>query len=231
MKILIVDDEKPILELEKYNLSKEGFETVLAENATTAMAKARSENPDLILLDLMLPDMSGLDVARVLKNDSKTQNIPIIMVTAKTEDSDIVLGLELGADDYITKPFSPKVLVARVKSVIRRVYENPNKNQLSKEEIIAFDIRILPLQHRCYKNGQELSLSKSEFALLELFAKNSGQVFSRLQIINALKGNDYPVTERAIDVLVLGLRKKLDEKGGIGDLIETLRGIGYRFKE
>ncbi|NLM01696.1 MAG: response regulator [Treponema sp.] len=233
MKILIVDDEKPILELIKYNLEKEGYSTIIAENATSALAKARSEKPNLILLDLMLPDMSGLDVTRILKNDTKTSDIPIIMVTAKTEDSDIVIGLELGADDYITKPFSPKVLLARLKSVIRRIYENPasKDNFSSNEEINIFDIRIFPIKHRAFKNGNEMLLSKSEYALLEYFIKSPGQVFSRQQIINALKGDDYPVTERAIDVLVLALRKKLDEAGGISNLIETLRGIGYRFKE
>jgi len=151
--ILIVDDEEPIRQLIKYNLEREGFKTLQACNAMKAVEKARSENIDLIILDLMLPDMSGLDVCRILKNDSKTVCIPIVMVTAKTEDADIVYGLELGAEDYITKPFSPKVLVARVKSVLRRMKQNQEecenqKNNLPKEEISCHDITVLPLSHK-----------------------------------------------------------------------------------
>jgi len=234
--ILIVDDEEPIRQLIKYNLEREGFKTLQACNAMKAVEKARSENIDLIILDLMLPDMSGLDVCRILKNDSKTVCIPIVMVTAKTEDADIVYGLELGAEDYITKPFSPKVLVARVKSVLRRMKQNQEecenqKNNLPKEEISCHDITVLPLSHKVYKNGKPLVLTASEFGLLHYMVQFPGQVFSRQKIISMLKGDDYPVTERAIDVLVLSLRRKLDAAGGIADLIETLRGVGYRLKD
>ena len=234
--ILIVDDEEPIRQLIKYNLEREGFKTLQACNAMKAVEKARSENIDLIILDLMLPDMSGLDVCRILKNDSKTVCIPIVMVTAKTEDADIVYGLELGAEDYITKPFSPKVLVARVKSVLRRMKQNQEecenqKNNIPKEEISVHDITVLPLSHKVYKNGKPLVLTASEFGLLHYMVQFPGQVFSRQKIISMLKGDDYPVTERAIDVLVLSLRRKLDAAGGIADLIETLRGVGYRLKD
>ena len=234
--ILIVDDEEPIRQLIKYNLEREGFKTLQACNAMKAVEKARSENIDLIILDLMLPDMSGLDVCRILKNDSKTVCIPIVMVTAKTEDADIVYGLELGAEDYITKPFSPKVLVARVKSVLRRMKQNQEecenqKNNLPKDEISCHDITVLPLSHKVYKNGKPLVLTASEFGLLHYMVQFPGQVFSRQKIISMLKGDDYPVTERAIDVLVLSLRRKLDAAGGIADLIETLRGVGYRLKD
>ena len=234
--ILIVDDEEPIRQLIMYNLEREGFKTLQACNAMKAVDKARSENIDLIILDLMLPDMSGLDVCRILKNDSKTVCIPIVMVTAKTEDADIVYGLELGAEDYITKPFSPKVLVARVKSVLRRMKQNQEecenqKNNLPKEEISCHDITVLPLSHKVYKNGKPLVLTASEFGLLHYMVQFPGQVFSRQKIISMLKGDDYPVTERAIDVLVLSLRRKLDAAGGIADLIETLRGVGYRLKD
>lgn len=234
--ILIVDDEEPIRQLIMYNLEREGFKTLQACNAMKAVDKARSENIDLIILDLMLPDMSGLDVCRILKNDAKTSCIPIVMVTAKTEDADIVYGLELGAEDYITKPFSPKVLVARVKSVLRRVQQNKedcekNRKGLPREEISCHDITVLPLSHKVYKNGKPLVLTASEFGLLHYMVQFPGQVFSRQKIISMLKGDDYPVTERAIDVLVLSLRRKLDAAGGIADLIETLRGVGYRLKD
>lgn len=234
--ILIVDDEEPIRQLIMYNLEREGFKTLQACNAMKAVDKARSENIDLIILDLMLPDMSGLDVCRILKNDAKTSCIPIVMVTAKTEDADIVYGLELGAEDYITKPFSPKVLVARVKSVLRRVQQNQeecekNRKGLPREEISCHDITVLPLSHKVYKNGKPLVLTASEFGLLHYMVQFPGQVFSRQKIISMLKGDDYPVTERAIDVLVLSLRRKLDAAGGIADLIETLRGVGYRLKD
>ena len=234
--ILIVDDEEPIRQLIKYNLEREGYKTLQACNAMKAIEKARSEKVDLIVLDLMLPDMSGLDVCRILKNDAKTTCIPIVMVTAKTEEADIVYGLEIGAEDYITKPFSPKVLIARIKSVLRRVQQNKedcekNRNGLLKDEITCHDIRILPLSHKVYKNGKPLVLTASEYGLLHFMVQFPGQVFSRQKIISTLKGDDYPVTERAIDVLVLSLRRKLDEAGGLSDLIETLRGVGYRLKD
>ena len=234
--ILIVDDEDPIRQLIKYNLEREGYKTLQACNAMKAIEKARSEKVDLIVLDLMLPDMSGLDVCRILKNDAKTTCIPIVMVTAKTEEADIVYGLEIGAEDYITKPFSPKVLIARIKSVLRRVQQNKedcekNRNGLLKDEITCHDITIMPLSHKAYKNGNSLILTASEYGLLYFLVQFPGQVFSRQKIISTLKGDDYPVTERAIDVLVLSLRRKLDEAGGLSDLIETLRGVGYRLKD
>ena len=234
--ILIVDDEEPIRQLIKYNLEREGFKTLQACNAIKALEKTLSEKIDLIILDLILPDMSGLEVCRILKNDAKTTCIPVVMVTAKTEDADIVYGLEIGADDYVTKPFSPKILIARVKSVLRRAKQNAqdcekNRKGLTKTEILAHDIKVCPLSHKSFKNGNPLILTASEFGLLHFMVQFPGQVFSRQQIINALKGDNYPVTERAIDVLVLALRRKLDEAGGIPDLIETLRGVGYRLKD
>ena len=234
--ILIVDDEEPIRQLIKYNLEREGFKTLQACNDIKALEKTLSEKIDLIILDLMLPDMSGLEVCRILKNDAKTTCIPVVMVTAKTEDADIVYGLEIGADDYVTKPFSPKILIARVKSVLRRAKQNAqdcekNRKGLTKTEILAHDIKVCPLSHKSFKNGNPLILTASEFGLLHFMVQFPGQVFSRQQIINALKGDNYPVTERAIDVLVLALRRKLDEAGGIPDLIETLRGVGYRLKD
>jgi two-component system, OmpR family, alkaline phosphatase synthesis response regulator PhoP len=230
MKILIVDDESPIRELIRFNIEKAGFTAVQAENASQAISLARSEIPGLIILDLMLPDMSGLDVCRVLKSDSSTKHIPVIMVTAKTEDSDIVTGLELGADDYVTKPFSPKVLIARITSVLRRIDDAGNSATDPEAEIRVRDLLINPTRHEVKINGNPVDFSATEFAILEFLGQHPGQVFSRLQIINAVKGDSYPVTERAIDVQILGIRRKIEEIGG-RDIIETIRGVGYRMCE
>lgn len=226
MKILITDDEEPIRELIKYNVEKAGFETVCAENALQSVQLARTQSPSLVLLDLMLPDMSGLDVCRILKGDDLTRSIPIIMVTARTEEADIVTGLELGADDYITKPFSPKILVARIQSVLRRA-EN-RSNQTSKTEILKAGPLVVDVpRHEISALGQKIEFTATEFAILEHLVRHAGQVFSRQQIINAIKGSDYPVTERAIDVQILSIRHKLSD-AGCPELIETIRGVGYR---
>lgn len=226
MKILITDDEEPIRELIKYNVEKAGFETVCAENALQAVQLARTQSPSLVLLDLMLPDMSGLDVCRILKGDDATRSIPIIMVTAKTEEADIVTGLELGADDYITKPFSPKILVARIQSVLRRA-ENRSSQHLKAENLKAGPLVVDVLRHEISALGQKIEFTATEFAILEHLVRHAGQVFSRQQIINAIKGSDYPVTERAIDVQILSIRHKLSD-AGCPELIETIRGVGYR---
>ena len=165
MKILIVDDEEPIRELIKYNVEKQKYETFTAENGQQALELCRNKNPDLVILDLILPDMSGLDICRIIRNDSSIKNIPIIMVTAKTEDSDIVTGLELGADDYVTKPFSPKVLLARIQSVLRRKGEAFRSN--SDEDIKIRSLVISPLKHKVTQNGKEVELSATEFSILE----------------------------------------------------------------
>jgi two-component system alkaline phosphatase synthesis response regulator PhoP len=235
MNILIVDDEEPIRELIKYNVEKEGFTSFTADNGINAINSARLNLPDIIILDLMMPDMNGLDVCRVLKNDRETSQIPIIMVTAKTEESDIVSGLELGADDYITKPFSPKVLIARINSVLRRSKKNAafpatsENSELNENEIVVHNICINHKKHQITVSNKNVDLSTTEFAILEFLASHPGQVFSRQQIINFVKGESYPVTERAIDVQILNIRHKLGE--GAENLIETIRGIGYRFLE
>ena len=181
--------------------------------------------PDLIILDLMLPNVDGLDVCKELKKNSQTQHIPIIMLTAKTEEADVVTGLELGADDYVTKPFSPRVLVARVRAVLRRkTYGLDNKSEpLSIHEII-----IHPGRHEVLVDGESVDLTFTEFNILQFLAKRPGWVFTRYQIVDAVRGDDYPVTERSVDVQIVGLRKKL---GDYGHYIETVRGVGYRFKE
>lgn len=235
MNILIVDDEEPIRELIKYNVEKESFTAFTADNGINAINSARLNLPDIIILDLMMPDMNGLDVCRVLKNDRETSQIPIIMVTAKTEESDIVSGLELGADDYITKPFSPKVLIARINSVLRRSKKNAafpatsENSELNENEIVVHNICINHKKHQITVSNKNVDLSTTEFAILEFLASHPGQVFSRQQIINFVKGESYPVTERAIDVQILNIRHKLGE--GAENLIETIRGIGYRFLE
>lgn len=238
MTILIVDDEQPIIELIRYNLQKEGFTVFAAENGAKALDLARTEKPDLIILDLMLPDMGGFDVCRVLRNDTDTAHIPIIMATAKSSDSDIVSGLELGADDYITKPFSPKVLVARVKGVLRRFQEqNVSGRPLSQKgtDIVHIHgLQIIPQKFEVSYNGTPIIFSATEFSILYHLARHPGQVFSRIQIINDIKGASYPVTERSIDVQILSIRKKLAEVAGspaIANMIETVRGVGYRFVE
>jgi two-component system, OmpR family, alkaline phosphatase synthesis response regulator PhoP len=238
MRILIVDDEEPIRELIRYNVEKEGFQTLVAGNGLEALNLVRSEKPDIIILDLMLPDMSGLDICRILKNDTATVVIPIIMVTAKTEDSDIVRGLELGADDYVTKPFSPKVLIARIRSVLRRGISNSGNNPAG--EINTRNIRIIPLKHEVYINGGLTEFSATEFSILTYLVHHAGQVFSRQQLINAVKGDSYPVTERSVDVQILSIRRKIGDTASsvhsTGNdeerpVIETIRGVGYRFCE
>ena len=223
--ILVVDDEEDILELVQYNLEKEGFRVTAVGSGEEALLVARKELPKLIVLDLMLPGVSGLDVCRLLKSDEPTRAIPIIMLTAKGEDADIVSGLELGADDYITKPFSPRVLVARIRAALRRLQQKaPEKNSI----ITVGDLMMNVDAFRVTVKGEELTLTASEFHILHFLMSRRGWVFSRSQIINAVKGDDYPVTDRSVDVQIVGLRKKL---GKAGAFIETVRGIGYRFKD
>lgn len=224
-KILIVEDEEDVMELLHYNLSKEGYRCDGAYNGLDALKKAQEFFPDLLLLDLMLPEVDGLEVCKNLKSNPQTKHIPIVMVTAKSDESDIVTGLELGAEDYITKPFSPKVLVARVRAVLRRkTTEIPGESTI----VNVHDIQIDPGRHKVLVKDQTVELTSSEFGLLHFLAARPGWVFTRYQIVDAIHGTDYPVTDRSIDVQVVGLRKKL---GSAGQYIETVRGIGYRFKE
>jgi two-component system phosphate regulon response regulator PhoB len=223
--ILVVDDEEDILELVRYNLEKGGFQVSCAETGTDALRKARAELPDLILLDLMLPGLDGLEVTSLLKNDSKTRHLPIIMLTAKGSEADIVRGLEAGADDYIAKPFSPKVLVARARAVLRRKGRDTVEERSSLK---VHNIVIHPGRHEVVVNGEPVQLTFTEFRVLEFLARRPGWVFTRSQIMDAVRGEDYIVTERSVDVQIVGLRKKLGE---CGSYIETVRGVGYRFKE
>ena len=224
-KILIVEDEEDVMELIRYNLAKEGFNCDAVYNGQEALKKAQAKLPDLVLLDLMLPEVDGLEVCKRLKSSPQTEHIPIVMVTAKSDETDIVTGLELGADDYITKPFSPKVLVARVRAVLRRkTAKMPEKSTVVR----IHDIQIDPRRHKVLVKDKTGELTSTEFGLLHFLAARPGWVFTRYQIVDAIHGTDYPVTDRSIDVQVVGLRKKL---GPTGKYIETVRGIGYRFKE
>lgn len=223
--ILVVDDEEDLLELIGYNLTKEGYRVTCASSGEEAIQKARTEMPGLVVLDLLLPSIDGLEVCRSLKSDSKTSHIPIVMLTAKGEEIDEVAGLEVGADDYVTKPFSPRVLLARIKAVLRRkANEQPDATRTITIEELVID----PIRHEVLLAGQPVSLTFTEFRLLHVLAQRRGRAFARVQIVDAVMGADYPVTERSVDVHVASLRKKL---GPMGAKIETVRGVGYRFKQ
>jgi len=224
-KILVVDDEEDIRELVRYNLAREGYRITCVASGEEALVKARDESPDVILLDLMLPGLDGLDVCRRLRSNPATADTPIVMLTAKGEDADIVTGLELGADDYVTKPFSPRVLLARIKAVLRR---RQQKEEDETSVVRIHDITVNPARHEVLLKGRPIELTATEFRILHFMARRPGWVFSRDQIINAIRGGDYPVTERSVDVQIVGLRKKL---GNAGTWIETVRGVGYRIKE
>ena len=223
--ILVVDDEEDILELIRFHLVRDGYIITQAASGEDAIKKARRQRFDLIVLDLMLPGIDGFEVAKTLKADPKTGSVPILMLTARGEDADIVTGLEIGADDYVTKPFSPRVLCARVKSVLRRRARDP----VEDGQILRFqDLEIDPGRRVVTAGGAPLELTFTEFQLLLVLARRPGWVFTRSQIVDAVRGSDYPVTDRSVDVQVVGLRKKL---GPHGKIIETVRGVGYRFKE
>jgi len=223
--ILVVEDEEDIRELVRYNLQRAGYDCVCVESGKEALEEVRKEPPALVLLDLMLPDTDGYEVCAQIKNDPRTAWVSIVMLTARGSERDIVRGLELGADDYVTKPFSPKILMARVGAVLRR--------QAQDEEGGSAPVRIgelvlRPDQREVSLDGAAVELTRSEFDLLALLARRPGRVFTRAQVVDTLHGPGYPVTDRSVDVHVVSLRKKL---GAWGERIETVRGVGYRFKE
>jgi two-component system alkaline phosphatase synthesis response regulator PhoP len=228
--ILIVEDDQDIQQLVGYNLIKSGFQVEYADSGEEALDMIKHQHPDLILLDIMLPQMDGIEVCKFLHSDNQTAEIPIIMLTAKGEESDIVGGLDLGADDYITKPFSPKILLSRIKAVLRRKVKEetapvvPERGEVIKTE----NIIINPGRYEVTVEDQQINLTPTEFGILKLLAKRPGWVFSRQQIIDEVRGYDYMITPRAIDVQVFSLRKKM---GDAGKKIETVRGIGYRFND
>jgi two-component system phosphate regulon response regulator PhoB len=225
-KVLIVDDESDIVEFVQYNLRKEMYDTLSAADGPRALQMARQHRPDLILLDLMLPGIDGLEVCRALKSGRETAHIPIIMLTAKGEETDIVTGLEIGADDYVAKPFSMRLLLARMKAVLRRVVATQEKKPTSLLQIS--DLKIDDDRHEVSWKGQSLQLTLTEYKLLRFLAQYPGRVFTRAQILNNIQDEHVIVIDRAIDVHVAALRKKLGEAGR---LIETVRGVGYRFRD
>lgn len=223
--ILVVDDEEDLLELVRFNLSRDGYAVTCVTSGEEALKAVRRLPPDLVVLDLMLPGLDGLEVCRRLKADPRTREVPIVMLTAKGEERDVVAGLERGADDYITKPFSPRVLSARVKALLRRREAERAADDESTVEI--HDLVIHPGKHEVRLAGKPVDLTYTEFALLHFLARRPGWAFTRTQIVDAVKGEDYPVTERSVDVQVAGLRKKL---GDYAAYVETVRGVGYRFR-
>ena len=225
-KILVVDDEEDILELVRHNLAREGFEIRCADTGEKALKALKTEPVDLIVLDLMLPGIDGFDVAKQIKGDPRIQHIPIVMLTAKGSETDVVTGLELGAEDYITKPFSPRILIARIQAVLRRREADGSGDArgLIDRGKLSIDIR----KHELLVEGRSIDLTYTEFEVLTLLASRPGWAFSRSQIVDKVRGYNYSVTERSVDVQIVGLRRKL---GSCGHYIETVRGVGYRFKE
>ena len=223
--IFVVEDEEDILDLIRHHLTKEGFAVSTATNGMEAVKAIQRKAPDLILLDLMLPGLEGLEVCRMLKKNDKTDGIPILMVTAKDEESEVVAGLELGADDYIVKPFRMKELIARVRAALRRRRGPPP----DLEAVVKVrDIEIHPGRHEVRVAGELVEMTVSELRILHLLAGRPGWVMTREQIVDAVKGEDYAVTDRAVDVQIVGIRRKLGDRA---DCIETVRGVGYRFRD
>lgn len=227
--ILIVDDEEDILELIEFNLTREGYKVTGVLTGEEAIKAVQNNKIDLMILDLMLPGIDGFEVTKQIKNNPDVPDVPIIILSAKGEEADVVTGLELGADDYISKPFSPKILIARVRSLLRRKTSRDIKEPEDQPQLIhIFDIMIDTVRYKVEAGGRNIDLTYSEFNILSFLIRRPGWVFTRQQIVDAVRGENYAVTERSIDVQIVGLRKKL---GDHGKFIETVRGIGYRFKE
>jgi len=224
-RILVVDDEDDILELVEYNLGRNGFDVQCVRTGEQALKAARTAPPDLVVLDLMLPGVDGLEVCRLLKKEPRTGHVPILMLTARGEEADVVRGLEQGADDYVTKPFSPRVLLARVRALLRRVTEDRGDEEAAVERPGVF---IDPRRHEVRVEGRLVPMTHTEFRILHLLARRPGWVFTRQQIIDQVQGEEVAVTPRSVDVHVVSLRRKL---GARGDDVETVRGVGYRFRD
>ncbi len=223
--LLVVEDEKDLRDLLDYNLTRNGFTVRCVASGQEAVKAIRKECPDLVVLDLMLPDMDGLDVCRTIKAEQAV-SVSIVMLTAKGEESDIVIGLELGADDYVTKPFSPRVLVARIRAVLRRRAENVDQQ---RDKVISIGELVIDHgRHEARVSDLVVTLTHTEFCLVALLANRPGRVFTRDQIVQGIRGNQVIVTDRSVDVHVVSLRRKL---GDAGRYIQTVRGVGYRIEE
>lgn len=226
--VLIVEDEQDIRELVSYNMLKEGYQVAAVASGEEALEAVKGRRPDVVLLDLMLPGIDGLTVCATLKEDPETSAIPVIMLTAKGEESDIVTGLNMGADDYVTKPFSPKVLLARVAAVLRRMSSPELGEEEGEGTIERHELTIDLRRHQVFIEETPVDLTSTEFRVLVFLARRPGWVYTRQQILDGVHGDKYAITDRAVDVQIVGLRKKL---GSAGRYIETVRGVGYRFKE
>jgi two-component system phosphate regulon response regulator PhoB len=222
--VLVIDDEKDLLELVRYNLTKEGYDVIAAQKGEAGLEIAFQHKPDLILLDVMMPGMDGLEVCRRLRGDERTGRIPLIMLTARGAESDRVVGLELGADDYVTKPFSPRELIARVRAVMRRVHAASEPREVRRHGDLVLDSG----RHEVTYRGKPIPLTATEFRILEYLLSRPGRVLSRSDILESALGDDVAVTDRTVDVHVTAIRRKL---GRAGELLETVRGFGYRFRE
>ncbi len=223
-KILLVEDEEEILQLAKLYLEKEGFRTCLARTGLDALKQVKAEHPDLVILDLMLPELDGLEVCKRIRSDSQTAMLPIIMLTAKAEESDTILGLELGADDYVTKPFSPKALVARVKALFRRLERRPDDATQLEYGTLVLDLD----RHEARVKGREVPLTAKEFGLLEHLLRHPGRVLTRDVLLNSVWGYDYYGTTRTVDVHVRRLKQKIPL---LNDVILSVKSLGYKLKE
>ena len=226
-RILIIEDERGLTQSLSWYFNREGYETHVAHDGQEGLRKAQTLLPDVVLLDIMLPGMNGLDVCRELRAGERTRDIPIIMITAKSEETDQVVGYSLGADDYVTKPFSNKILLHKVKALLRRVEGSSEPGDVSEHQGVKID----RVRHRVTVDDETLDLTPTEFRLLECLVRQPGRAFSRHQLMDAAIGEGSIVLERTIDVHIKTLRRKLAEAGGRGDLIETVRGVGYRFRE
>jgi two-component system phosphate regulon response regulator PhoB len=226
--ILVIEDDPDIRELLGFSLAREGWSLVMAESGEAGLSALAGLKADCVVLDVMLPGMDGLDVLRALKTDPARGRIPVIITSAKGEESDVVLGLELGAEDYVVKPFSPRVLAARIRAALRRTAEPGQGAARTSGSLSSGGISLDPERHELRVNGAQVELSPTEFAIIEFLLRSPGRVYSRGQILDAVKGRDYPVTDRAVDVQILSLRRKL---GDCGEDIETVRGVGYRLRD
>jgi DNA-binding response OmpR family regulator len=230
-KLVVIDDHLDTLEILKYNLDKEGYDVKKFSNAVDALKYINEENTDMVVTDWMLPEMDGLDLCTNLKQSPATNQIPIMMITCKNDEIDVVTALELGVEDYITKPFRIKEMLTRIKKIIKRKFTDTNTTALSsnnRETIIRGKLKMDLTSYKVFLDDKPMELTISEYKLLELLARKPGKVFTRNQLIESVNGNDYYATERSIDVQIVGLRKKL---GAYKNAIETVRSVGYRFNE
>src|SRR5262245_19253208 len=223
LRVLVIEDERDLVDALVYNLRREGYDTTVAHEGQEGLRRAQTLLPDLILLDIMLPGLSGTEIIRELRAGERTRHVPIIVLSAKSEETDQVVGFSLGADDYVTKPFSPRVLMQRIKALQRRVEGSGEPGDV----VEYLGVRIDRVRHRAFAEGRELELTPTEFRLLECLVRQPGRAFTRHQLMDAAIGEGAVVLERTIDVHVKTLRRKL----GSADLIETVRGVGYRFRE